>query len=251
MLKQKLIELMTQAAIAAQQAGKLPSVTLPEVIIEHPQNPEHGDYASSLPLKLARATGISPLTIASDIISFISPTPEIEQVAVAPPGFINFILKSDWLTSQINSILKAGETYGNIALKPGQRIQIEFVSVNPTGPLHIGHGRGAILGSTLANALSAAGHKVEKEYYINDAGSQMEAFYRSLYARYQQCLGIEAEMPADGYVGGYMIDLAKEIIAEEGKGFLTLPREEAVPQLGQNIDMCSFQIIRLNSKLDR
>jgi arginyl-tRNA synthetase len=233
MLKQKLIELMTQAAIAAQQAGKLPSVTLPEIIIEHPQNPEHGDYASSLPLKLARATGISPLTIASNIISFISPTPEIEQVAVAPPGFINFILKSDWLTSQINSILKAGETYGNIALKPGQQIQIEFVSVNPTGPLHIGHGRGAILGSTLANALSAAGHKVEKEYYINDAGSQVEAFYRSLYVRYQQCLGIEAEMPADGYLGNYMVDLAKEIIAEHGDKFRNLSEAEAISQIGE------------------
>ena len=232
MLKQKFIELITQAAIAAQQAGKLPSVTLPEVIIEHPQNPEHGDYASSLPLKLARATGISPLTIASDIISFISPTPQIEKVAVAPPGFINFTLKSDWLTSQINSILKAGETYGNIALKPGQRIQIEFVSVNPTGPLHIGHGRGAILGSTLANALSAAGHKVEKEYYINDAGSQMEAFYRSLYVRYQQCLGIAAEMPADGYLGNYMVDLAKEIIAEHGNKFRNLPEAEAISQIG-------------------
>jgi arginyl-tRNA synthetase len=233
MLKQKLIELMTQAAIAAQQAGKLPSVTLPEIIIEHPQNPEHGDYASSLPLKLARATGISPLTIASDIISFISPTPEIEQVAVAPPGFINFILKSDWLTSQIDSILKAGETYGNIALKPGQQIQIEFVSVNPTGPLHVGHGRGAILGSTLANALSAAGHKVEKEYYINDAGSQVEAFYRSLYVRYQQCLGIEAEMPADGYLGSYMVDLAKEIIAEHGDKFRHLSEAEAISQIGE------------------
>ena len=232
MLKQKLIELMTQAAIAAQQAGKLPSVTLPEVIIEHPQNPEHGDYASSLPLKLARATGTSPLTIASDIISFISPTPEIEQVAVAPPGFINFILKSDWLTSQIDSILKAGETYGDIALKPGQWVQIEFVSVNPTGPLHVGHGRGAILGSTLANALSAAGYKVEKEYYINDAGSQMEAFYRSLYARYQQCLGTEAEMPADGYLGNYMVDLAKEIIAEYGDKFRNLPEAEAISQIG-------------------
>jgi arginyl-tRNA synthetase len=233
MLKQKLIELMTQAAIAAQQAGKLPSVTLPEIIIEHPQNPEHGDYASSLPLKLARATGISPLTIASDIVSFISPTPEIEQVAVAPPGFINFILKSDWLTSQIDSILKAGETYGNIALKPGQQIQIEFVSVNPTGPLHVGHGRGAILGSTLANALSAAGHKVEKEYYINDAGSQVEAFYRSLYVRYQQCLGIEAEMPADGYLGSYMVDLAKEIIAEHGDKFRNLSEAEAISQIGE------------------
>ncbi|MFQ6122828.1 MAG: arginine--tRNA ligase [Dehalococcoidales bacterium] len=233
MLKQKLIELLTQAAIQAQQSGKLPSVTLPEVIIEHPQNFEHGDYASSLPLKLARATGISPLTIANDMVSLIASTPEIERVVVAPPGFINFTLKSDWLTSQVNSILKAGDSYGDIELGQDRRVQIEFVSVNPTGPLHVGHGRGAILGSTLAKVLTAANYRVEKEYYINDAGSQIDAFYRSLYARYQQCLGIEAEIPADGYFGNYMIELAKEIIAEDGDRFRSLPEAEAISRLGQ------------------
>ena len=233
MLKQTLMELLTQAAVEAQQSGKLPSVTLPEVTIERPQNPEHGDYASSLPLKLARAIGISPLTIANDIVSVIASTPEIERTVVAPPGFINFTLKSDWLTSQVNSILEAGDAYGNIELEPGHRVQIEFVSVNPTGPLHVGHGRGAILGSTLANALTAASYKVEKEYYINDAGNQMDAFYRSLYARYQQCLGTEAEMPTDGYFGNYMVDLAKEIIAEYGDKFRALPEKEAISQIGQ------------------
>ena len=233
MLKQKLIELLTQAALKAQQSGKLPTVTLPDVIVEHPQNSEHGDYASSLPLKLARASGINPLTIASDIASLIAPTPEIERAVVAPPGFINFFLKSDWLTTQVNSILEAGDAYGNIELGQDSKVQIEFVSVNPTGPLHVGHGRGAILGSTLANVLTAAGYKVEKEYYINDAGSQIAAFCRSLYARYQQCLGIEAEMPSDGYLGNYMVELAKEIIAEHGDRFRTLPEAEAVSQLGK------------------
>ena len=233
MLKQKLIELLTRAAVEAQQSGKLPSVPLPEVVIEHPQNPEHGDYASSLPLKLARATGISPLTIANDIVSLIASTPEIDRVVVAPPGFINFTLKSDWLTSQVNSILEAGDSYGNIELGQDSRVQIEFVSVNPTGPLHVGHGRGAILGSTLANVLTAAGYKVEKEYYINDAGSQIDVFCRSLYARYQQCLGVEAEMPSDGYLGNYMVELAKGIIAEDGDRFRNLPETEAISRLGQ------------------
>jgi len=233
MLRQRLIELLTQAASKAQELGKLPSVTLPEVTIEHPQNPEHGDYASSFPLKLARATGLNPLTIANDIVGLTAPTPEIDSIAVAPPGFINFKLKSDWLTRQVDSILQAGDSYANIDLGQGSRVQLEFVSVNPTGPLHAGHGRGAILGSTLANVLAAAGYKVEKEYYINDAGSQVDAFYRSLYARYQQCLGIDAEMPSEGYLGNYMIDLAKEIIAEEGNRFLTPPEPEAVSQLGQ------------------
>jgi len=232
-LKQRLAELLVQAAIDAQQSGKLPSVTLPEASIERPQNPEHGDYASSFPLKLARAAGTKPMVIAEELVRLMSPAPEIETVTAAPPGFINFTLKNNWLTEQIDSVLLAGDSYGKIDLGHGSRVQVEFVSVNPTGPLHVGHGRGAILGSTLANVLAAAGYDVETEYYINDAGSQMDAFNQSLYARYQQCLGTEAEMPSDGYLGTYMAELAKEIIAEEGDKFLALPPPEAVSRLGQ------------------
>ncbi len=224
---------MTQAASEAQRAGKLPAVALPEVYLERPQNPEHGDYASSLPLKLARTTGTKPMTIAEDLVRRMAPGAEIHSIIAVPPGFINFTLKSNWLTNQIELILLAGAEYGNIDLGRGSRVQIEFVSVNPTGPLHVGHGRGAILGSTLANVLTAAGYSVEKEYYINDAGSQMDAFYHSLYARYQQCWGVAAEMPPNGYLGSYMVDLAKEVIAEEGGRFLTLPEPEAVSSLGQ------------------
>ncbi|MFC1893191.1 arginine--tRNA ligase [Chloroflexota bacterium] len=231
-LKQRLVELLAQAAGEAQESGKMPAVPLPEITVEHPQNPEHGDYASSLPLKLARATGVNPLTIAHEIVGLMPPTPEINNIAVAPPGFINFTLKSDWLMNQVQSILATADTYGNIDLGPGSRVQIEFVSVNPTGPLHVGHGRGAVLGSTLANVLAAAGYSAEKEYYINDAGSQIGAFNRSLYARYRQSLGVDAEMPADGYLGNYMIDLAKEIIEEEGDRFLKLLQPEAERQLG-------------------
>ena len=233
MLKQKLIELLTQAVSQAQQSGKLPSVTLPEVTIERPQNPEHGDYASSFPLKLARTVGINPLAIANDMAGLIVPCSEIDSITVAPPGFINFTLKSDWLSGQVDSILAADDAYGDIDLGQGSRVQIEFVSINPTGPLHVGHGRGAILGSTLANILAAAGYKVEKEYYFNDAGSQMDIFRRSLHARYQQCLGVDAEVPSDGYLGSYMVDLAKEIIAEEGNRFLSLSQSEAVLSLGR------------------
>jgi arginyl-tRNA synthetase len=232
MVRQRIIELLTQAASQAQESGKLPSVVLPEVTVEHPQNPEHGDYASSLPLKLARATKASPLTIAEDLVRLMVPSPEIGSITAAPPGFINFTLNSDWLNGQVDSILAAGDSYGDIDLGHGSRVQIEFVSVNPTGPLHVGHGRGAILGNTLANVLAAAGYKVEKEYYVNDAGSQIDAFYRSLYARYQQCLNVDAEMPSDGYFGNYMVDLAKEIIAEEVDKFLSLPEKEAIAQLG-------------------
>jgi len=233
MIKDKLVELLIQAVNEAQEQGKLPSVSLPPVTVAHPQNAEHGDYASSLPLKLARATSLKPLAIAENIAGSIVPGPEIDTVRVAPPGFINFTLKADWLTAQVDSILQAGDAYGDIDLGEGRRVQIEFVSVNPTGPLHVGHGRGAILGSVLASVLTAAGYSVEKEYYINDAGAQTRAFARSLYARYQQELGVSAEMPADGYVGGYMVELAKEIIAKEGDRFLTLPEPEAVLGLGQ------------------
>ena len=242
-LKQRLIELLTQAASEAQQLGKLPPLTLPEVVVEHPRHPEHGDYASSLALKLARASGVNPLVIANEMVELMVPSPEVSRITVAPPGFINFILKSDWLVSQVKPILVAGDSYGNIDLGQGSRVQLEFVSVNPTGPLHVGHGRGGVLGSTLANVLTAAGYEVKTEYYINDVGSQVDTFYRSLYARYQQGLGIDAEMPSDGYFGSYMIDLAKEIIAGEGDRFLTLPHPEAVSQLGRlGLEMIIRQI---------
>jgi arginyl-tRNA synthetase len=232
-VKQKLVDLLQQATKKAQKSAQLPSVSLPNVSIEHPQKPEHGDYASNLPLKLARATGLSPLAIADSIASFIAPTTEISHVAAAPPGFINFTLRSDWLTQQVNYILSSADSYGNIDLGQQSRIQIEFVSVNPTGPLHVGHGRGAILGSTLANVLTAANYYVEKEYYINNAGSQINAFGRSLYARYQQSLDTPAEIPSEGYFGNYMVELAKEITSEDGDKFLNLPEAEAVSQIEQ------------------
>jgi len=233
MIKQKLVSMITQAASQAQQQGKLPSVVLPPVTVEHPQNPEYGDYASSLALKLARATSLKPLAIAEEITRLMGTAPEVDTVTVAPPGFINFTLKNEWLTSQVAEILKADDTYGNSDLGQGSRVQIEFVSVNPTGPLHVGHGRGAILGSTLANVLSATGYNIEKEYYINDAGSQIDAFARSLYARYQQGLGTSIEVPSDGYLGHYMSDLAQEIIDEAGERFREMPELEAVSEIGR------------------
>jgi len=219
MVKKRLATCLQQAVTEAQREGSLIAVTLPEVVIEHPQNPEHGDFASGLPLKLARTMKMPPLVIAEKIAKHISLPPEIDRFVVAPPGFINFTLRDDWLAKQVKSILTAGESYGNLTLGKGSHTQIEFVSVNPTGPLHVGHGRGAVLGSTLANVLTAAGYYVEKEYYINDAGSQIDAFNRSLYARYQQCLDKEASMPPDGYLGNYMLALAKEIIREQGDRF--------------------------------
>lgn len=231
-IKHKLAKVLEQAAREAQQEGLLAATALPEIVVERPQNPEHGDYASSLPLKLARTTEIAPPAIAEKIIEFMPHLPEVSRIIVAAPGFINFKLSSSWLTEQVAAILDASDSYGNIDLGAGKSVQVEFVSVNPTGPLHVGHGRGAVMGSTLANVLRATGYAVEKEYYINDAGSQLDAFKRSLYARYQQCLGVDAEMPSDGYLGNYMVDLAKEIIKKEGKRFSTIPADAAVRELG-------------------
>lgn len=249
MIKDKLAKLLEKVAIEAQERALLPRVALPEITLEHPQNPAHGDYATSLSLKLGRAARMKPLVVAEMLIKLLPTTSEIEEISVAPPGFINFRFKRDWLTQQVDSILSAGEAYGDLDLGKKTKIQVEFVSVNPTGPLHVGHGRGAILGSTLANVLTAAGYVVEREYYINDGGNQMDAFYRSVYARYRQALGIAAELPADGYLGDYVVDLAKEIIVEKGDSFLALPPEEATKELGKIVLVKTLDSIR--SDLER
>jgi arginyl-tRNA synthetase len=231
MLKQTIARLIQEGVAGAQKAGKLPAVTLPDIIIEKPQKAEYGDYASSISLKLARAVGMNPMAIAREIAACIKPSEEIEKVTVAAPGFINFTLKTDWLKKQVDAILEQGEKYGDITLGGGKRVQIEFVSANPTGPLHIGNGRGAILGSALASILTSAGFKVQQEYYVNDAGNQITTFRRSLYARYLQAIGQEAQMPDDGYGGAYMVDLAKEIYQEYGKKLAGLEGEDLAVRL--------------------
>ncbi len=233
MLKQELATCLEQALSEAQQRGDLASAALPDVLIEHPQNPEHGDFASGLPLKLARSMKMSPMAVAEVILAHITPPPQVDRIWVAEPGFINFNLRDDWLSREVESVLAAGESYGDIELGKGKKVQLEFVSVNPTGPLHVGHGRGAVLGSTLANVLTISGYTVEKEYYINDMGTQIDNFGRSLYARYLQCLDKKADMPPAGYYGNYMIDLAKEIVQEQGDNYLSLPEGEAVSQIAK------------------
>ncbi len=232
MIKARLLALVAAAVAEVQAAGKLPAVPLPEGTIERPQHPEHGDYAANLPMKLARAAGRNPLEIAADIIVCIKPSPEIESISVAKPGFINFKLKEDWLKEQPDAILAAAEHYGNVDVGRGQKVQIEFVSVNPTGPLHVGHARGAVLGSGLANLLTAAGYAVQKEYYVNDAGNQIQLFRRSLLARYLQALGRAAEVPEDGYHGDYLVALGETVAEASGEQYANLSEEAALKQLG-------------------
>ncbi len=232
MVRRRIIRLLGEAVAEAQRQGLLPQAALPEIMLERPQNPGHGDYASNFPMKLARLARANPMSLAEKIVPLVRPIPEVEKVEAARPGFINFTLRSDWLAQQVDVIRAAPERFGSVELGQGQRVQIEFVSVNPTGPLHVGHGRGAIMGDTLANILAAAGYRVEKEYYVNDAGGQINAFYRSLYARYREALGHPTEVPADGYHGLYLIDMAREVVAEHGDRFLQMPEAEAVAGIG-------------------
>ncbi|MBI4198283.1 MAG: arginine--tRNA ligase, partial [Chloroflexi bacterium] len=204
-----------------------------EIEVERPQNPEHGDFAVSLPLKLARAARMSPMAIAQRLAPLLPTEESILEVNIAPPGFLNFSVRQQWLQAQVEEVIKEGERFGNLSQELPQRVQVEFVSVNPTGPVHVGHARGAVLGSGLASILAAAGHQVTKEYYINDAGAQMSAFYRSLYARYLQALGREAAMPENGYMGDYLVELGKEVASEYGERLAGMPEVEAVSATGK------------------
>ena len=230
-VKTRIAEAIVQALTSAQHGGQLPSGETPEVVVERPQRAEHGDFATSLPLRLARSFRMDPMYIAQRLVEALPPGEEVDQVWAASPGFINFSLRRDWLTQQVEAIYAAGEHYASLDVGGGEKVQVEYVSVNPTGPLHIGHARGAVLGSTLARVLRAAGYQVAQEYYINDAGTQMELFARSLYVRYQQALGREAELAPNGYQGAYVIDLAQEVVQEHGPHFLELPEAQAVAEL--------------------
>ena len=243
-IRDLIVEKIRQAVEEAHRDGVLRLDTLPDIAVEHPSNPEHGDFATSLPLRLARAVRISPMKIAEELVRFIPTGDEVEQVSVAAPGFINFRLRDSWLVGQVDAIREAGQGYGVVQDGPDQRVLVEYVSVNPTGPVHVGHTRGAVLGSTLARVLDAAGYAVTSEYYINDAGSQMEAFYGSVHARYKQALGHEAQLPPNGYVGDYIMDIAQEIVAQEGDRFLAVSKEEALNELGRIAREMMVQLIK-------
>lgn len=226
-------ELLTDALNRAQADGRLPKVPVDGVTVERPQNAEHGDFASSTPMKLARVMRRDPFGIAEEIASSADTGGILASAEAAKPGFVNLRLNSAWLAQQVDAIRQAGDSFGNLGDGNGSRVQVEFVSVNPTGPLHIGHGRGAVFGSTLANVLAAAGYDVEREYYINDAGNQMDLFSRSVYARYMQASGGEAEMPPDGYQGAYLVDLARQLRDELGDEYVDMARDRAVSEIGE------------------
>jgi arginyl-tRNA synthetase len=225
------------AVLEAQKQGVLPEGELPGAPIDRPQNPEHGDFASSLPLRLAKIARKAPIQIAESLVPFILPDGKpdglIDSAWVAPPGFLNVKLSNGWLQAQVEVIREAGATFGNTQAGAGKSVQIEFVSVNPTGPVHVGHARGAVLGSALANALAAAGFEVAREYYVNDAGTQMELFYESTYVRYAQALGETGEaIPENGYQGQYLIDVGEQLAKDHGREFLDMERAAGVSAIG-------------------
>ena len=214
------------------RAQGLLNVDAPDgIAVERPANPDNGDFSSSLALRLARPARRNPMEIAQALAEQVEQGEELAEVWAAPPGFVNFRLNDAWLAQQVEAVRSAGSDYGSIDLGHGQPVMVEFVSVNPTGPVHVGHTRGAVLGSALAKVLEAAGYDVTREYYVNDAGSQMENFYASLLARYRQSLGVEAELPEGGYQGDYIMDLAREMVEQEGERYLQLPTEEALGEI--------------------
>ena len=232
LVRDRIAQLVAGAIEQARQEGVVQLESMPEILIERPASPDHGDFATSLPLRLARATRINPLKLAEMLVERMPASGEVSRVEAAQPGFVNFYLDAAWLQGQVEAIRKAGSEYGNVDLGRNRRVMVEFVSVNPTGPVHVGHTRGAVLGSALANLLEAAGFEVTREYYVNDAGNQMDVFYRSVYARYLQALGMPAEFPANGYQGEYIADLAQEIIAAEGTRYLGISEPESIAEIG-------------------
>ncbi len=232
-LRQRLAALLRRGAAAAQEAGTLPAVALPDFTVEQPQRSEHGDYATNLAMRLARAARMAPRQIATAIVEALPPDEMVAGVDIAGAGFINFRLHPTWLAAQTAAIIAAGARFGHTDAQAGQRIQVEFVSANPTGPLHAGSGRAAALGDALANLLAATGAEVQREYYVNDAGSRMEAFGQSVYARYAQHFGGNAEVPADGYHGDYVRDEAEKLSDTLGDALLAQDADVAAAELGR------------------
>jgi arginyl-tRNA synthetase len=233
MIRHEIIRLIQQAIRTAQRRGDLSSFTLPEIPLEHPRQVEHGDYATPICLQLANLARMAPIKIAHIAVKHLPETDYLGKIEVAHPGYINFTLDDGWLAQQVETILATGGECGNIDIGHGKKVQVEYGSANPTGPLHVGSGRNVVLGDSLANVLEAAGYDVQREYYVNDAGSQMRVFNETLYARYAQALGQEAEIPEEGYSGQYMAQWGQEIADEEGDKYLDMPRAEAVTAIGK------------------
>ncbi|MFA7177750.1 MAG: arginine--tRNA ligase, partial [Smithellaceae bacterium] len=201
-MKKKLISLIARSVGACAGKGLLPDVDLSRIEVEVPANPEHGDYASNIAMVLASQARQNPRKIAQAIQENLDdPEGIVEKTQIAGPGFLNFMLKDDVWRSVLKDILDQKDRYGCLPAGSGKKVQVEFVSANPTGPLHIGHARGAVVGDVLCNLLAATGQQVSREYYINDAGNQMNNLGRSVLYRLRELAGEAVEFPENGYRG--------------------------------------------------
>jgi arginyl-tRNA synthetase len=223
------------------------------VVLERPRNPEHGDWATNVALTLAKPLGRKPREIADELAGRIDASAAgVRAVEIAGPGFINFRLASDVLQQGLAALLAAGDAFGRTDDGGGRRVMLEFVSANPTGPLHIGHGRQAALGDAAAELLAWAGWSVHREFYYNDAGEQIMRLARSVWARYQEALGEAVEFPPDGYHGEYIRDIAAQLVKDHGDAFRGDSSDEALDTLRkyavkvlrdeQNRDLDDFRV---------
>ena len=188
-------QLIAAAIKKAQKKGDLPKFDLPEIVVERPKDPTHGDYATPVAMGLARYARMAPVKIAETIIRRMAEVDYISEASVAHPGFINIRLSEVWLAQQVETVLREGDDFGRINLGQARKIQVEYISSNPTGPLVVGSGRNAVLGDTLANVLEAAGYTVQREFYANDVGTQVDNMGKAMYVRYAQALGIDEAEP--------------------------------------------------------
>jgi arginyl-tRNA synthetase len=213
-LRAHLVTLFEQAIRTA-----APELSLPVIALDRPKRADHGDYACSVALQLAKPLRAKPRDIAARLVSALPATPALEKAEVAGAGFINLFLRRDYKQGVVHRILEAGRSYGKLTLGKKKRVQVEFVSANPTGPLHVGHGRGAAYGASLANVLAAAGFEVTREYYVNDAGRQMDILALSTWLRYLEVCGLSVDFPGNAYQGEYVRRMAQAVHAAHGERF--------------------------------
>lgn len=224
-IKKSITEEIRTAINKAMSEGALPQAEIPEIKLEEPPEKSLGDFATNIAMQSARVFRQNPKKIAEIIAANLSGD-WLDRAEIAGPGFLNIYLKSNVLANTFQNVYEKGDNFGKLAQKNTGKIQVEYVSANPTGPLHVGHGRGAAFGSALVNLLRAAGYDVKSEYYINDAGNQMDMLAMSVDVRYQQIFGKNAELPENSYHGADIADTAKRIKEKDGDKYLNLPTEE-------------------------
>jgi arginyl-tRNA synthetase len=229
-LKHHLQQLLTQTLQHLQQTELLPASTLSEIPLERTRDQTHGDFASSVALALAKTARRKPRQLAEQIVAALPASEHVGRVEIAGPGFINFFLSPTAYHQCVRDILAQGKAFGRSQQGAGRRVQVEFVSANPTGPLHVGHGRGAAFGATVANLLEAVGYQVHREYYVNDAGRQMHILAASVWLRYLEICGVTLPFPSNGYKGAYVSDIAAVLHTEHGASYV-VPTEEITVDL--------------------